>query len=128
MIVTDLSNSFNPVKKPKDMKEKKKVTKIKKKKYKLAKLENNRFSIITENLDKCFICGAKKEELHEVFEGKNRQMSMKYGLVIPICRKCHKSIPNNKTLREKIHKVGQKAFKNRYKNENFMKIFGKNYL
>ena len=90
--------------------------------------ENNRFSIITENLDKCFICGAKKEELHEVFEGKNRQMSMKYGLVIPICRKCHKSIPNNKTLREKIHKVGQKAFKNRYKNENFIKIFGKNYL
>ncbi len=53
---------------------------------------------------------------------------MKYGLVIPICRKCHISVTNNKTLQEKLHKVGQKVFKKYYKAENFVKIFGKNYL
>lgn len=74
------------------------------------------------------MCKAKKEDLHEIYEGKNRQLSMKYGLVIPLCRKCHISITNNKTLQEKLHKVGQKVFKKYYKTENFVKIFGKNYL
>lgn len=127
MLVTDLSNSFNPVPK-KEKKAKQKNEQLKKKSKKLAKLEKNRFSIITNNLDKCYICGAKKEELHEVFAGKNRQMSMRYGLVIPVCRKCHKMIPKDKTLNEKLHKVGQKAFEKKYKTENFVKIFEKNYL
>ena len=127
MLVTDLSNSFNPVPKKKQKAEQKNEQ-LKKKSKKLAKLENNRFSIITNDLDKCYICGAKKEDLHEVFAGKNRQMSMKYGLVIPVCRKCHKMIQKDKTLNEKLHKVGQKKFKKIYKKENFIKIFEKNYL
>ena len=127
VLVTDLSNSFNPVPKIKQKAEQK-SEQLKKKSKKLAKLENNRFSIITNNLEKCYICGAKKEDLHEIFAGRNRQLSMKYGLVIPICRKCHKMIPKDKTLNEKLHKVGQKAFKKTYKKENFIKIFGKNYL
>ena len=53
---------------------------------------------------------------------------MKYGLVTPICRKCHISVTNNKTLQEKLHKVGQKVFKKQYKTENFVQIFEKNYL
>ena len=127
MLVTDLSNSFNPVPK-KEKKAEQKNEQLKKKSKKLAKLENNRFSIIANNLDKCYICGAKKEDLHEIFAGKNRQMSMKYGLVIPVCRKCHKMIPKDKTLNEKLHKVGQKAFEKKYKTENFIQVFGRNYL
>lgn len=61
-------------------------------------------------------------------EGKNRQVSMKYGLVIPICRKCHEIVTNNKSLQDKLHKVAQKEFKKHYKAENFVQIFGKNYL
>ena len=133
-IVTDLSKSFDPY--PKSplknvKKEQKSGTKniIKQKSSKLAKLERNRFSIITNDLEVCYICKkAKKEDLHEIFEGKNRQVSMKYGLVIPICRKCHNLITNDKTLQEKCHKVGQKVFKKHYKNENFEKVFGRNYL
>lgn len=125
MIVKDLSNSFHPV--PKIKTEKKKET-IKKKSKKLAKLEKNRFSIITKELEHCYLCGNKKQELHELIEGKNRQVSMKYGLVIPICRKCHILVTNNRTLQEKLHKVAQKEFKKHYKSENFVQIFGKNYL
>lgn len=126
-IVTDLSNSFNPVPKIKTEK-KKEVTQIRKKSNKLAKLERNRFSIITKDLEHCYICKNKKDDLHELVEGKNRQVSMKYGLVIPICRKCHEIVTNDKTLQDKLHKVAQKEFKKHYKTENFIQIFGQNYL
>lgn len=130
MIVKDLSKSFNPVPKSGQKKTESPVKsgQIKKKSSKLAKLEKNRYSIITNNLEKCYICKAKKEDWHEVIEGKNRQVSMKYGLVIPICRKCHTKVTNDKTLQEKLHKVGQEMFEKHYKTENFMKVFGKNYL
>lgn len=134
MIVTDLSNSFNPV--PKTLQRikqssaenKQKKGQMKKKSSKLAKLEKNRFSIITKDLEHCYLCGNKKQELHELIEGKNRQASMKYGLVIPICRKCHNLVTNNRTLQEKLHKVAQKEFKKHYKTENFVQIFNENYL
>lgn len=134
MLVKDLSNSFHPVPKSplKNVNQKQKSSKknvIKQKSSKLAKLERNRFSILTNDLETCYICKkAKKKDLHEIYEGKNRQVSMKYGLVIPVCRKCHTNITNDKTLQEKYHKVGQKVFKKHYKNENFIDIFGKSYL
>lgn len=53
---------------------------IKKRTYKLSKSETNRTSIFTDNLDHCIICGKKKDNLHEVFFGRNRQLSIKYGL------------------------------------------------
>ena len=130
MIVKSLKDSFNPVPKTlhKSAEKIKKSAEIKKKSSKLANLEKNRFSIITNNLEKCYLCFSKKEDLHEVIEGKNRQVSMQYGLVIPICRKCHEKVTNDKTLQEKLHKVGQKVFEKHYKTENFIQVFGKNYL
>ncbi len=132
MLVRDLSKSFHPVPKPKDIEKmrKEKPKTISKKSKKLAKLEKDRFSIITKEFDKCYVCRreVKNLEKHEVFGGRNRQTSMKYGLVIPVCRTCHSLIPEMKPLNEKLHKVGQKAFEKKYKNENFTEIFGKNYL
>ena len=136
MIVTDLSQSFHPVTKESGRKDKRKAesSRIKQKSSKLAKLERNRFSIITKDLEHCYICTKKgmknipKDDLHELLEGKNRQVSMKYGLVIPICRKCHNLVTNDKTLQDKLHKVAQKEFKKHYKTENFIQIFGQSYL
>ena len=136
MIVTDLSQSFHPVPKESCRKDKRKAesSRIKQKSSKLAKLERNRFSIITKDLEHCYICTKKgmknipKDDLHELLEGKNRQVSMKYGLVIPICRKCHNLVTNDKTLQDKLHKVAQKEFKKHYKTENFIQIFGQSYL
>lgn len=127
MIITDLSNEFHPVPKG-SLKSSVKSSQIKKKSKKLAKLERNRFSIITNDLEHCYMCGAKKEDIHEIFAGRNRQVSMKYGLVIPVCRKCHDLIPKSKSLTKSLHEVGQKAFEKRYKTENFVQVFGKNYI
>lgn len=70
MIVKSLSNSFNPVPKVKKERIEKKVVEIKQKSKKLAKLEKNRFSILTSNLDKCYFCEKKKKDLHEAFRRK----------------------------------------------------------
>lgn len=134
MIVTDLSKSFHPVPKPSKKSteqpkvEQKKPVQLKKKSSKLAKLERKRYSIITKDLDKCYICHKKKLDLHEIFRGRNRQTSMKHGLVIPVCRKCHDLIPKDKILKEELHKIGQKAYEKTHTREEFIATFGKNYL
>lgn len=110
-------------------KEYKQVKELKKKSNKLKRLENNRFSIITDNLKICYICKQReKDDLNEVFEGSNRQMSMRYGLVIPVCRECHNKYDLDINLRSKYMKEAQIIFESTYSHELFMKEFKKNYL
>lgn len=105
------------------------VKELKKKSNKLKNLEAKRFSIITDNLKICYVCQKrKKDDFNEVFEGSNRQMSMKYGLVIPICRLCHTEYDLNKELRQKYQKEAQKKFEEKYGRDLFMQEFKKNYL
>lgn len=100
---------------------------IKKRTYKQTKAEKNRISIFTDDLEHCIICGKKRDNLHEVFFGRNRQLSIKYGLVIPLCIKCHQEMHKNKELQEVWHEKGQVAFERAYPKLNFVNIFRKNY-
>lgn len=101
---------------------------IKKRSNRLAKAEKERFSIITQDLDNCIICGKKRHHLHEIFFGTGkRQLSMKYGLVIPLCYKCHDIIHKEAVLQDIWHIKGQEAFEKEYPDLDFLKIFGKNY-
>ena len=106
----------------------KKIYKMKTKSKKLAKLEKNRFSVFTDNLDKCYLCPNKKDHLHEIFAGRNRQNSMKYGFVLPLCEKCHRLYQNDAVFNSFWHKKGQLAFKTNYPNLTFESIFRINYL
>ena len=101
---------------------------LKKRTSKQSKLERNRFSILTSDLDHCVICNSKKDHLHEVFFGRNRLNSIKYGLVIPLCLNCHEEMHRNKEWQEYWHKKGQQAFIVHYPNLDFMEIFKINYL
>ena len=95
----------------------------------INKLERNRFSIITDDLDHCIECSSMFSiELHEVFFGKNRQSSMKYGCVIPLCRDCHKKIHLNNYLNQHYKRLVQAEFESLYSREEFVDIFKKNYL
>lgn len=129
MIVTDLRNSFNPCPKNTVKKEKEK-TKIKQKSKKLAKAEKNRFSILQENNNKCFLCKRelKKLDKHEALGGSNRQKSIKYGLVYYLCRKCHQKADLDKNTRTKLHNYAKKEFIKKYSKEKFLEEFGKNYI
>lgn len=124
MIVTDLSNSFNPVPKKKTEK-KKEVTTIKKKSKKLVKLERQR----DENLVKegiCEFCGNYSRHLdpHEVYGGSNRKRSIQHKFVKLICPKCH----SNETIINQLRIDTQKEYEKTHTEEEFIKLIGKSYL
>lgn len=104
------------------------LTKLKKKRSKLAKLERNRYSILTNDLEHCFICGKPKNDLHEIFFGRNRLNSIKYGLILPLCRFDHEIMHNDLKFRKKYFILAQKKFNEVYPDLDFVEIFGKNYL
>lgn len=105
------------------------IKELKKKSKKQKRLEDKRYSIITDNLKDCYICKQKpKEDLHEAFGGSNRRKSIEWGLVIPICRKCHGEIDINQELKDKYQKEAQKIFEERYSHELFMAEFKRNYI
>lgn len=103
---------------------------MKKKSKKLAKLEKDRYSVFFGSLSMCCKCGSMSNMTkHEVFEGRNRRNSMKYGFVIPLCVRCHQLLQNDNDFNLKWKKQSQKYFeKNIGTREDFLKIFRRNYL
>ena len=98
---------------------------MKKKSNKLAYKERKRVSVLTDDIDRCFICGMFKNDMHEIFGGSNRQKSIEHGLVIPICRLEHSNIKN---YEEWLHRIGQKKFEETHTREEFIKEFGKSFI
>ena len=96
--------------------------------FRSMKKEKNRYSIITDDLTKCYLCNGKKKDIHETIGGCNRQKSIEWGLTIPICRKCHSELENNQELKSNIQQLGQKVFENKYNHKLFMSEFKRNYL
>lgn len=100
---------------------------IVKKSNKLAKMERERTSLFTDDLEHCYFCGKPKDNLHEVIFGKNRKNSMEYGLVLPLCYDHHKLMHSSTPLIEEYKKRGQALFEKTYPDLDFVGIFGKNY-
>ena len=106
-----------------------KTAKMKNKSKKLAKLERDRFSVFTDDLKTCYLCGKPKNDLHELLEGRNRINSIKFGYVIPVCRLCHSQIQNNIEFKNVWAKKAQEHFEeNIGTRDEFLNIFRKNYL
>ncbi len=121
--------------KPRKQYKPKKAYEIKQRTYKQAKAEANRYSILTDDLKHCIICGKAPVNKHEVFYGSNRHNSIKHGIIIPLCTSEHhkgnaEGIHKDKELDLIWKKKGQLAYMKHYnKNiEEFIAIFGKNYL
>jgi len=105
------------------------TTKLKNKSNKLAKLEKNRFSLFTNNKDKCMFCSATTNlTWHEIFRGRNRVNSMKYGLCLRMCLKCHVLYQEDPIFNDLWHKKGQVKFNKTYPDLDFIDIFKINYL
>ena len=103
--------------------------KLRQKTSKLARLERSRFSLFADDLEHCIICRAKKDHLHEIFFGSNRQKSMLYGFVIPVCSEHHAEMHRNKDWQEYWHVTGQKYWeKNISSRKEFIRVFGKSYI
>lgn len=113
---------------------KKPVKKVKmhNKSKKLTKLERNRTSVFTDDLEHCYLCGKPREHLHEIIYGKNRVNSIKYNFVLPLCANHHTGkdgIHFNKELDLYYKRLCQIYFENNIGNRTeFIKIFGRSYL
>ena len=101
---------------------------MKKKSNKLVRLERNRKSVFTNNLEYCYICGKQKNHMHEIFEGSNRLNSMKYGYCLPLCFQCHNKIHNDRELSLYYKRLSQQIFEKNHTREEFINIFRRSYL
>lgn len=103
---------------------------IKKRTNKQVKLEKSRYSIITDDLEYCYICtergikGIPRDDLHEVYGGSNRKRSIENGLVVPLCRECHQDIYILNWLKRFL----QLEYEENHSRDDFINLIGKSYL
>lgn len=77
-------------------------------------------SILTDNKEYCFFCGASAEcEHHLIFGSSNRKLADDDGLKVPACNRCHnmgdvKNRIHDNPMAEKMSKmIGQLAWENK---------------
>ena len=78
-------------------------------------------SILTDDYERCYICGAMASEWHHIYHGADKKMSEELGCMVPLCRRCH----------ERVHHVGgeyDRKLKEDAQAAYLRKIFGKCYL
>lgn len=71
-------------------------------------------------------------EEHHIFNGANRSRSEKYGLKVWLCHYCHNEPPqgvhHNRQNMDKLRRIGQKTFQEKYPDKDFIFEFGRNFL
>lgn len=101
---------------------------MKKKTAKLARIERKRYSIFTDDLKHCYLCGDTPADIHEVFGGANRRASMENGLCLPLCRHHHQIATDDAYFSNILKQTTQREFEKFHTRAEFMKIIGRNYL
>ena len=96
--------------------------------YKLKKLEKNRFSILTNDMEHCYICQSPFVEIHEIYGGRNRKTSMLNGLCVPLCHKHHEYVTLNADGSNYLKQKCQMVFEKTHSREEFMKLIGRNFI
>ena len=78
----------------------------------------------------CCLCGTTIDlECHHAIHGtSNRKNAEKYGLKVWACHRCHMHIHNDRKVDLALICAAQKKFEETHTREEFMAIFGKNWL
>lgn len=81
----------------------------------------------------CYLCGRSgPTEEHHIFGGPNRKLSERYGLKVYLCIPCHRtgkqSVHSDRETMMHLKQAGQAAFEKMHTRQEFMELFGKNYL
>ena len=105
------------------------LKKMKNKSNKLARMERKRKSVFTNDLEHCYLCGNKKDDLHELLGGRNRLNCIKLGYIIPVCRLCHSRIQDDIEFKMYWAKKVQLHYEEFVgTRDDFIRIFRRNYL
>lgn len=95
-------------------------------------------SIIQTDETRCYICGKNAQadywglDEHHVFSGANRKKSERYGLKVYLCHNSchlygvHKNAELTRQLRADVQKKAMEHYG--WTTQDFIKIFGKNYI
>ncbi|MCX7772094.1 MAG: hypothetical protein N2376_03160 [Clostridia bacterium] len=81
--------------------------------------------------DLCRYHGTPFASTHEVFGGKNRQLSIRLKMQVKLCVEiCHAEVTNNPKgkLATELRKEYQARFEETHSRDEFIKLFGQNYL
>lgn len=89
-------------------------------------------SIIQKNKE-CFVTKSTTNlHKHHIFGGANRKLSEKYGLWIYLRADWHDmsdyGVHFNKELDTRLKIIAQRRFIEEYPHQDFVRIFGKNYI
>ena len=90
-------------------------------------------SILQKETEYCFNCGRYGTEIHHVFYGTaNRKLADRYGLVVGLCCNCHRGSRGvhggNKELDMELKRYAKTIFIEKYPQDDFLAVFGRNYL
>lgn len=88
---------------------------------------------IIQDEKKCYVCGRQTQlESHHCIAGvPGRKNSEKYGLKVWLCREHHtgnSGVHQDIKLDWLIRRAAQREFEKRYDRNQWMAVFGKNYL
>ena len=88
---------------------------------------------VLQDEKKCWICGSMVDlERHHIMSGTaNRKLSERYGLWCYLCYRHHTGpggAQYNRVLNRELRMYAQMAFERTHTREEWMKVFGKNYL
>lgn len=107
---------------------------------KVKRRKKHKASILQEKGSPCYLCmkmrphyeWQKAVHEHHIFGGSNRDKSEAEGLKVYLCLDHHingkEAVHNNAELMRELRQDGQKAFEQNHTREEFMELFGKNYL
>lgn len=77
----------------------------------------------------CWFSGAERNlHEHHIFGGARRKLSEKYGLKVYLRMDLHEKAHSDRETAMKLKRAGQRAFEKTHTREEFMQIFGKNYI
>lgn len=72
----------------------------------------------------CYFCGSTYNlNQHEVYYGRNRQISIAYGMVVNLCFSCHRALHDGKIDDTELREYGKQKFNEMYPNESFEEVF-----
>ena len=82
---------------------------------------------------RCFLCRRDGfVHRHHIFEGARRHLSEEYGLVVPLCPECHTesdcSAHRCTSTALMLKRAAQRKFERSHAREEFIELFGRNYL
>jgi hypothetical protein len=77
----------------------------------------------------CRICGTTQLlQTHHMLHGNMRKAADKYGLTCKLCVFCHTELHDHGLFDRELQQEAQRRFEENHSHEEFMAIFGKNFL